>query len=55
MTRIDGATGVRSQSLSQPTDQLLFDLLGPFNAEYFVEWQVADHGNLRGPGSRPEK
>ncbi|MGH9263382.1 MAG: hypothetical protein ACRD1D_01690 [Acidimicrobiales bacterium] len=55
MTRIDGATAARSQGFSQPSDQPLFDLLGPFNAEYFVEWQVADHDDLRVSGTRPEK
>jgi hypothetical protein len=55
LTGIDGATAARPQGWSQPSDQPLFDLLGPFNAEFVVEWQVAEHGTRQLQGIPPEK
>ena len=50
MTGIDGATAARPETKglsSRPdTDGFLSDVLASFNAEFFVEWQVADHEAL---------
>ena len=47
MTGIDGATAARPQGWIQPSDLPLPDLLDPIGAEFFVEWQVAEHATMR--------
>ena len=55
MTGIDASTVSSVRGRPQPLDGHLSDVLSPFNAEFFVDWQVAEHPALVGPGSRPEK
>lgn len=47
MTGIDGAITLTPQS-RQPLDGPLPDVLMTFDAEYFVEWQVADISPVSG-------
>ncbi len=42
MTVTDGTITVTPQSWAQPLDEAVSDLLVTLDAEYFVEWQVAD-------------
>ena len=53
MTGIDGATAARPQGWIQPSDLALPDRLDPIAAEFFVEWQVAEHATMRLQGSGP--
>ena len=43
------------QSRSQPLDGPLTDVLAMFDAEYFVEWQVADIAPRARFASGPER
>ena len=53
MTGIDGATAARPQGWIPPSDLPLPALLDPIDAEFFVEWQVAEHATMRLQGSGP--
>ena len=56
MTGIDGATTTSFPFQDQPAsmDRPLTDLLASLEAEYFVEWQVADIAPLLTCGTSPE-
>ena len=56
MTRIDGIDGasVHFQELAAAMDQRLPDVLATLEAEYFVDWQVADIAPLLHCGASAE-
>ena len=55
MTGIDGATAsFHLQEHAEPLDQQLRDVLATLEAEYFVEWQVADIAPLLNCGTSTE-
>ena len=55
MTRIDGATTARLDARSEPLDRPLPDVFATFDAEFFVEWQVAEHPSLARARAASEK
>ena len=48
MTRTDGAITLPLPGRPEPLDGPLSDVFLTFDAEYFVEWQVADSGPVSG-------
>jgi hypothetical protein len=51
LTGIDGGTAATVQDRPNPVETTLPAMWTDFDAEFFVEWQVADSGALARPAS----